>query len=66
MVTAGIEPMQAGRMAALVLAAESKLAPATIALLDSFEGTMMMGADGAHPATHGQGPPAGHGAHGHH
>ena len=66
MVTAGIEPMQAGRMAALVLAAESKLAPATIALLDSFEGTMMMGADGAHPATHGQGAPAGHGAHGHH
>ena len=66
MVTAGIEPMQAARMAALVLAAESKLAPATIALLNSFEGTMMMGADGAHPPTNGGGAPAGHDAHGHH
>ena len=61
MIAAGIEPIQAGRMAATVLAAESMLAPATVALLDSFEGTMMMGADGTHPPTHGHGSTPSHG-----
>jgi hypothetical protein len=66
MIAAGIEPMQADRMAAAVLAAESKLAPATVALLDSFEGTMMIGADGAHPPTHSHGSIPSHGHQGHH
>ena len=62
MITAGIEAAQAGRMAEQVQAAESKLGPAIIALLDSFEGVLTMGVDGAHPPGHAA--PAGNSHHG--
>lgn len=57
---AGMEHAAAEKLAGLVNASEAKLPPATVALYDSFEGTMMIGAEG-HA---GHGTHQGHGTHG--
>lgn len=53
---AGIDMASAEKLAALVVADEAKLDPVKVALFDTFEGTMMIGAEGH----------AGHGTHGTH
>lgn len=59
----GIPHEQAMAMAAAIVEAEGKLPPATVALFDSFEGTIMI-EGGAHPQ-HGHGQ-QGHDAHAQH
>lgn len=58
--TFGLPADQAAQLAAAVVAAEAKLDPALIKKFASFDGVVMMGADGQHP------PAADHGEHGGH
>ena len=55
--TFGLPADQAEQLAAAVVAAEARLDPALLKKFASFDGVVMMGADGQHPpaADHGQG-----------
>jgi copper(I)-binding protein len=62
----GIDEAQAVKLVTDLVAAEAELDPARLALLASFEGTVMMGEDGHHPSVdHGTNPGMGQPGHDH-
>ena len=58
----GLTPEEADAMARAVVDAESKLDPALVAKFSTFDGVVMMDAEGNHPPADGHG--AAHGTHG--